>query len=218
MENVARIVAALVAAYLIGAIPFALIVGKVGYGIDLREHGSGNLGATNVNRVLGWRSALLVALLDVAKGALAVGLAAWVFGFGIPRSDPFYDWMLICAFIAAILGHSYSPYIRFSGGKGIATAAGGLIIITPVALLILLATFIVVIALTRWVSLGSIVIAAEFPFLVLLLYGDREPFVIMSFLASALVLWRHRSNMVRIVRGEESKISFTARGRPEGKE
>ena len=207
MDVAVRIIAALVIAYLIGGTPFALIVGKLGYRKDLREYGSGNLGATNVYRILGWKAALLVAVLDVTKGSLAVGLAAWA--YGVPAGDPAHDWMLIGSLIAAMLGHSYSPYIRFSGGKGVATAAGGLLIITPLALAILVASFFLIGLTTRWVSLGSVIVAIEFPLLCLLFYGDRKPIVIMSFLASALVIWRHRGNIARMFRGEEPRFTFT---------
>ena len=206
MQTAIQITIALSVAYLIGAIPFALIVGKLGYKKDLREYGSGNLGATNVYRVLGWKTALLVAVLDVAKGALAVGLAA--LAFGVSAGDPAHDWMLIGSLIAAILGHSYSPYIRFRGGKGVATAAGGLLIITPLAMLILVPSFFAIGLATRWISLGSVIVAIEFPLLCLLLYGDRKPIVIMSFVASALVIWRHRGNIARMFRGEESRFTF----------
>ena len=207
MQTAVRIIIALSTAYLIGAVPFALIVGKLGYRKDLREYGSGNLGATNVYRVLGWKAALLVAVLDVSKGALAVGLAAWA--YGIHATDPAHDWMLIGSLIAAMLGHSYSPYIRFSGGKGVATAAGGLLIITPLALVVLVLSFFGIALITRWVSLGSVIAAIEFPLLCLLLYGDRTPIVIMSFAASALVIWRHRSNIARMFRGEETRFTFS---------
>jgi len=210
----ALVAAALVVAYLIGAIPFALIVGKAARGIDLREHGSGNLGATNAVRVLGWKLGLLALALDVAKGAAAVGIAAAI--HTAAPGDRTYDLMLIGALIAAMTGHSYSPYIRFTGGKGVAVAAGGVLIITPLAWLILLGTFIVVVLIGRMVSLGSVVIAIEFPLLVLWLYNDRTALVALSFLAAALVVWRHRSNIRRIVRGEEARISFRRNAAPGG--
>jgi len=197
---------ALVAAYLIGAVPFALIVGKLSRGVDLREHGSGNLGATNAVRVLGWKLGLLALALDVAKGAAAVGLAV---GFAaIAPGGNAYDLTMIGALIAAMAGHSYSPYVRFTGGKGVAVAAGGVLIITPLAWPILLLTFLAVTAAWRMVSLGSIVVAVEFPLLCLWLYPDRTPVVALSFLAAALVVWRHRSNLKRIAHGEEARISF----------
>ncbi|MDH4140223.1 MAG: glycerol-3-phosphate 1-O-acyltransferase PlsY [Coriobacteriia bacterium] len=202
----------LLAAYFLGAIPFALLVGKWLYGTDVRDYGSGNLGATNVYRVLGWGAGMIVFALDVGKGALAV----WIASLLHPQSmgPEVHDWVLIGAALAAVVGHSYSPYIRFRGGKSVATAAGALLFITPLAWPILFGTFIVVVAASRMVSLGSIVIAVEFPLLTLWLYGDSTAIVTMSFVTSALVLWRHHRNMRRIVRGEEAKIGL--RGRTAG--
>ncbi len=193
-------------AFLIGAIPWSLIIGLRFYGVDLRKEGSGNLGATNVFRVLGTRAALAVAVLDVAKGFAAVGLA-WLL---VPPDTyaVLHEWVLVAATIAAMLGHSYSPYIRFRGGKSIAVAAGALLVLTPKAWPILIVTFVVVVGLIRIVSVGSITIALEFPILVLWLYGDRLPTVVFAFAASAFVIWRHESNIRRLIRGEESKIDI----------
>jgi glycerol-3-phosphate acyltransferase PlsY len=205
MDVVWRAVVAGAAAYLMGAIPFSLIVGKLFYKIDLREQGSGNLGATNVYRVLGWKAGLAVAVLDVGKGALAVLVGTLLYPVAVDSNA--HDWVRIAALICAVLGHSYSPYIRFRGGKGVATAAGGILFITPMAWPFLLLTFVLVIVIWRMVSLGSIAVAALFPALVMLLYGDRPAIILMSFIAAAIVLWRHRSNMGRIVRGEEARIT-----------
>ncbi len=204
------VVASLAEAYLIGAIPWALIVGRKVYGIDLRQEGSGNLGATNVFRVLGPKAAIAVAALDIAKGAFAVGLA-WLLVPPTPY-PVLHDWVLVGATLAAMLGHSYSPYIKLRGGKSIAVAAGGLLILTPKAWPILLITFIVIIALTHYVSVASITMAIEYPLLVLWLYGDQTPIVIFSFAAAAMVLWRHRSNMARLARGEEPRVDFRNAG------
>lgn len=204
METAIRITLALVAAYLMGGISFALITGKLFYHVDLREHGSGNLGATNVVRVLGWRAGIAVAVLDMAKGAVAVQLALLLAPASL--SPEGLDWVLIGSAIAAVLGHSYSPYIKMRGGKGVATAAGALAFITPLAFVIMLVAFFAVSAISRMVSLGSITVAAMYPILCVSFYRDRRAILIMSFVAAALVLWRHRSNMMRIVRGEESKI------------
>jgi len=200
----------LVASYLVGAIPFSVIVGRLFWGIDVREHGSGNAGATNTMRVLGVRAAVVVLVLDMLKGSAAAWLAlVWTpAGLGATAED----WVLIGASFFAVLGHTYSPYLKFAGGKGVATVAGALLLVTPKAWPILLLTFVGVIALSRMVSLGSIVIAVEFPVLVLWLYGDRMALVIFSFVAASLVIWRHRSNIGRIVRGEEAKISFRRPG------
>ncbi len=201
--------AVIVAAYLIGAVPNALIIGRAAYRTDVREHGSGNLGATNAWRVLGWKAGVAVLVLDAAKGALAVWIATLVHP-GAP-ADTVHDWFLIAAAMSAVVGHSYSPYVRFSGGKGVATAAGALLVMTPLAWVILLTTFLVVTFTSRMVSLGSVVIAALFPLLVLVLYADRTPFIYFAFFAASLVIWRHRGNIGRIMRREESKISLGGR-------
>jgi len=201
-----RIVIALVQAYLIGGIPWALIIGKRLYGIDVRKEGSGNLGATNVYRVLGTKAGLATAFLDVAKGAVAVGIA-WLL---VPASlsSVAHDWTLLGATMAAILGHSYSPYIGFAGGKGVAVAAGALLVLTPKAWPIMFATFVLMIVLTRYVSVASITVALEYPILTWWFYGDQMPFVIFSVAAASLVIWRHRSNIRRLLRGQESKIAL----------
>lgn len=209
METALRVAITLVVAYLIGATPFAVIVGRVFYGADVREHGSGNAGATNVMRVFGLKAGAAVLVLDALKGVGAVILASLVYPEHLGAAA--HDWVLIGASFAAVLGHSYSPYLRFAGGKGVATAAGALLVLTPIAWPILFATFVAVVAISRMVSLGSVVVAVEFPVLVLLLYMDRPSLVTFSFVAATLVIWRHRSNIVRIARGEEAKISLGSR-------
>ena len=207
MELAIRVAAILFGSYLVGAIPFALIVGKLFYKVDLRIQGSGNLGATNVYRVLGWKAGLAVAALDIAKGMAAVGLAALLTPDGFDKGQQ--DWLLIVAAMAAVGGHSYSPYIRFRGGKGVATAAGALLFITPLAWVFLLVTFVSVITATGYVSAGSISAASLYPILCVMFYGDRPPIILAGFVMGAGVLWRHRSNMVRLYRGEETKIRFS---------
>ena len=206
-----RVLASVVFAYLVGGIPWALIIGLKFYRIDVRTQGSGNLGATNVLRVLGARAASATFVLDVAKGSAAVGLA-W---FLVP-ADVFgaaaQQWVMIAATMAAILGHSYSPYIGFKGGKGVATAAGGLLVLTPLPWPILFLTWLLVIALFRMVSLGSVVIAIEYPLLCLWLYPGDLVIIGFAVVAAALVIWRHRTNIVRIVRGQEARVSFKQRG------
>jgi glycerol-3-phosphate acyltransferase PlsY len=202
-----NIIVALVAGYLIGGIPWALIIGKRFFGIDPREYGSGNLGATNVFRTLGVKAALGTLLLDALKGSVAVVVAfAIVPG---PTSDVANQWTAVSAIMAAVLGHAFSPYIRFQGGKGVATSAGGLMVLTPIAALIELTLFVAVVASSRMVSLGSITIAVAYPVLVLWLYGDSVPYVVTSFVLAALVLVLHRGNIVRIARGQEPKVSWS---------
>jgi acyl phosphate:glycerol-3-phosphate acyltransferase len=208
--DVLRIAAPLVVGYLVGGIPFSLLVGRHFYGIDPRDHGSGNLGATNVFRVLGTRPALAVAVLDVAKGAAAVALAMLLCPFESGTNA--YDFVLIAVAMSAVLGHTYSPYIRFKGGKGVATAAGAIAVVMPYTWPFLFLTFFLVIAISRTVSLASITVAIEFPLLTLILYRDHPAFIVFSFVAAILVIWRHRGNIVRIYRGEEPKLSFSTRG------
>ena len=206
-----RVAMSLAAAYLLGGIPWALIIGRRFYRVDVRQHGSGNLGATNVYRTLGARAAAVTFALDMAKGSLAVGVAAQLvpsYAFGTSA----HQWVMILTTLVAMLGHAYSPYVGFRGGKGVATAAGALLVITPMALPFLLATFVVVLVAWRTVSLGSVALAFEYPLLCLLLYRGDRPIIIFSVIAAAFVLWRHRTNIVRILRGEEPRISLSKRG------
>lgn len=206
MELVFRVALILIGSYLVGAVPFSLIVGKAFYKIDLRNEGSGNLGATNVYRVLGWKAGLSVALLDIAKGSAAVGLAALLTPAEFTSLER--DWLLIVAAMAAVLGHSYSPYIRFRGGKGVATAAGALLFVTPLAWPFLFLTLVGISITTRYVSLGSIAAAVLYPVLCISFYRDRPAVVVAGFVIAAVVLWRHRSNMVRLYKGTESRLQF----------
>lgn len=205
-----RLLAVAVVGYLIGGIPWSLVIGKRFYGIDLREHGSGNLGATNVFRALGAKAAIITLLLDAAKGSVAVVLA----GLLVPVSESLaaHQWAQVLGMMAAVGGHGFSPYIRLRGGKGVATSAGALFVLTPLAALLELFAFIGIVSASRMVSLGSILVAFAYPFLVLYFHRDSVPYQVMAFAAAALVLWLHRSNMRRIIRGEESRVSFSRRG------
>lgn len=201
-----RIVAALAAAYFLGAIPFSLIIGRRFYGVDLREHGSGNLGATNVLRTLGVRAAIATAVPDVLKGSAAVWLAGLLVPVG-PTGTAAHEWTQVAAMLAAVAGHSYSPYIRLRGGKGVATSAGGLAVITPVAALLEVLMFFAIVSTTRMVSAGSLAVAFTYPLLVLWLYPGDVPKMVTITALAMLVIWRHRSNIGRIARGEERRLS-----------
>jgi acyl phosphate:glycerol-3-phosphate acyltransferase len=206
-----RIAVIVATAYLVGGISWALIIGKRFYRIDVREHGSGNLGATNVFRTLGAKAAIVTLVLDMAKGSVAVGIAWWL----VPTAtfgESAHTWAMILATMAAILGHSYSPYIGFKGGKGVATAAGALLVFTPYPWPCMLGTFIVVVAASRMVSLGSVVVALEYPPFCLVFYPGNWTVFGFACLAAGLVIWRHRANIVRIWRREEPKRSFSRRG------
>lgn len=186
-----------------GSIPFAVIIGRLFFKTDIREHGSGNPGATNVFRTLGAPAGVAVLVLDIAKGAAAVAFARMLMAGAAER---LHDWGLVVGAMTAIAGHSFSPFIGFRGGKGVATAAGAVAVLMPAGFAVLLLTFATVLAVGRMVSLASITLAVEFPLLVMLLYGDRTALVVFGLVAGSLVFWRHRSNIRRILRGEEPRI------------
>jgi len=188
----------LAAAYLLGATPTAYLAGRLARGIDLREHGSRNLGATNVYRVLGWRWAIPVALVDIAKGAVPVALFARWAGM-----DP---WGAVALGIAAVLGHVFSPYMGFRGGKGVATALGMFLALAPLAVAIALPVWGGILWLTGYVSLSSVIAAASFPVWVRL----SQPAALPAFWASvglaALIVFSHRANLRRLMAGTENRF------------
>lgn len=203
MDALARIAAVVVLGFAFGSLPFAVIVSRLFFRTDIREHGSGNPGATNVFRTFGPAAGTAVLVLDVAKGAAAVAVARVVLS-GLAERP--HDWGLVACALAAVAGHSFSPFIGFRGGKGVATAAGAVSVIMPVGALVLLATFLSVLAVGRMVSLASVVLSLEFPMLVVIMYGDRTALVLLGFATGALVFWRHHANIRRIMRGEEPRI------------
>ena len=188
----------LLAAYLIGAFPTSYIVGKLSRGIDLRQHGSGNLGATNAFRVLGWRAATPIFLVDVLKGFLPV--------FFFPQIDgaESVGWTLAYA-AAAIIGHMFSIYVRFRGGKGVATGAGVFLALAPLAALGSLLIWTLLVFATGYVSLASIVSAASLPLLIGLA-GSSGAVLALSVALAAFVIYAHRANVRRLLRGEEHRF------------
>ena len=185
--------------YLLGAIPTSYWVGRGFYGIDLRQHGSGNLGATNVYRVLGWKAALPVMLVDIAKGFVP----AWLF----PRLDDApWTWALAYG-TAAVLGHVYSLWVRFKGGKGVATSGGVLLGLAPWAMLAAFLVWLAVVLITRIVSLASILAALTVPIATLLLPNEGgTPLVWFTAALATFVIWAHRANIRRLLRGEEHRF------------
>jgi len=193
----------LAAAYLVGAIPTSYLAGKLGRGIDLREHGSKNLGATNLYRVLGWRYAIPVGLFDLAKGAVAVVL--------LGRWSDGPAWLPVALGTAAVSGHVFSPYVRFKGGKGVATAAGVFLALAPLAIVISLVIWAVVLWLSGYVSVSSLVAAVLFPVWAWLA-GPDAPYTFWASVAVAsLIVFAHRSNIRRLLAGTESRFR-TRRG------
>lgn len=188
--------------YLLGGLPWSLLIGKWVKGVDLRTIGSGNLGATNVARSLGGTWAVVVFFLDFAKGAIPP-LLALLF---TPAAN--HDLLMVVGAAGAILGHVYSPYIGFKGGKGIAVTAGSAAVAFPWCLLVGTVLFFAVAVSTRRVSAGSVTIAIAFPILTLILYPGRPVGLAFSLAACVLVLWSHRANIGRLVKGEEPKVSW----------
>ena len=212
--------AIIVLSYLVGSIPTSIIVTKMAKGIDIRNYGSGNAGGTNVMRVLGWKQGVFVIILDALKGVLAVVVIARLHYGSMPFANvtPFDDFTLvqIIAGISAVIGHIWTVFAGFRGGKGIATALGMLLMITTVDMLIAIGAFIIVVSISRYVSLGSIVGAIVVPLALVIRenifnvnvpsYDTLLPFVIA---VSLLVIFTHRKNVVRLLNGNEHKVSFS---------
>lgn len=198
---------AVVVAYVVGSIPAAYLAGK-SRGIDLRRFGSGNLGATNVVRTLGWKVGAAVFAVDLAKGVLPVLLLPrWTAG---PLSTEVVG--ILCG-VASIFGHFRPVFLRFGkGGKGVATASGVFLALAAVPMIAAVAVFAIVVLVTGYVSLGSLVAAVVLPALLLVTEGARSPVFQISVLLSAFVFWTHRGNIRRLRRGEEYRFGRKATG------
>ncbi len=197
-----------IASYLLGSIPFGYLLVRLVTGEDVRASGSGNIGATNVAR----RSPLLgiaTLLLDAAKGLVAVYLARLVF------SGPHRHLIMTTAALFAVIGHLFPIWLKFRGGKGVATSLGAFVLITPKSILCMLAMFVLLAVAFRYVSLGSIAVAAAFPLLAWALGEYHEPIELLIIaLVSVLVIWKHRQNINRLTHGTESRIG-SKRGQTE---
>jgi glycerol-3-phosphate acyltransferase PlsY len=192
------------AAYLLGSIPFGLLLGKLFGAADVRRAGSGNIGATNVVRVAGPLAGILTLLLDAAKGAFAVVLAARL-------SEQSSTWMMIAG-LCALVGHCFPIWLGFHGGKGVATAAGVFLVLCPPAFLGAAILFALVVMYWRFVSLGSIAAAAAMPLLIYFLWAPHHapPYIVTfgSLAAAILIVYKHDANIQRLVQGDEPKFSF----------
>ena len=191
---------AVLLAYLIGSIPFGLIVVKLTTGADVRAAGSGNIGATNVLRTTGRKAGVLTLVLDGLKGAAAVWMASALAG-----GSTF--WMSFAA-LAVLAGHAFPVWLHFKGGKAVATFAGAFAVLTPVPLLAVVLIFVGVVAWTRYLSLGSIIAAGLFPVACFLILHPEWPVMISSLGAALLIIDRHRPNIARIRAGEEHVFQF----------
>ena len=197
------VVALIVAAYLIGAIPTSYIVARLAHGIDLRQHGSGNLGATNAYRVLGWKAALPIFIVDIAKGWFpAAFFAAW-------DGQAAAEWALAYG-TAAIIGHVFSVYVGLRGGKGVATSGGVLLALAPLAMLSAFGLWAIVVAVTGYVSLASILAAILVPIVIAVRHGPT-PLLWLTLGLAVFVVWAHRANIRRLIAGREHRFGRRAK-------
>lgn len=212
MILVFKYLAIAVVAYLLGAIPFGLIIGKRMAGVDIRQHGSGNIGATNVFRTLGTKPGLLTALLDLGKAALAVWLSMLIVGDDVlivAGHDIHVQSAQCLAAIMVMVGHNWSAYIGFKGGKGVGCFIGGLLVINWMVALVGLAAGVTVILITRYVSLGSMLasLCVLLAMVVLALLAVVAPlYALYGLVAAGLIIYQHRANITRLQAGTELKL------------
>ncbi|HET6567771.1 MAG TPA: glycerol-3-phosphate 1-O-acyltransferase PlsY [Rhodothermales bacterium] len=209
------LVVIVVLSYLVGSVPASVWIGRAFYGIDVRRHGSGNAGATNAFRVLGWKAGLLSTAVDLGKGLLAAGVIATIRLDELPYGIA--NWHIetvvrLLAGIAAVAGHMYPVYIGFKGGKGVNTSAGVLLALTPISMFITLGIFAVVLLSSRYVSLASIIAAVAFPSTVAIrryvfgIHSLDTSLLILSIVMACGIIYAHRANIKRLLNGTESRI------------
>lgn len=198
-----------VEAFLLGSIPFGLIIGKLGYGKDPRDGGSGSIGATNMKRLFGWKACIGTFVGDVGKGALAVGLARFIATFVVFEFGWQFDVLLVLGIVCSIFGHVFCPWLGFRGGKGISTGLGSIFVGYPLVVLCMLATFIVIAFLTKRISAGSICAALSFPIFSYVFCGLNVPLLVVSVIVAVGVTFAHRGNIKRMLNGTEPKFSFS---------
>lgn len=195
----------LITAYLLGSIPSAVWVGKTFHGIDVREHGSGNAGATNTFRVLGKKAGIPVLLLDVLKGAIAINLVWLQTSFSFDEITPITNLKLAFGF-CAVVGHIFPVFAGFRGGKGIATLLGIVLAVHPPAALCSLAIFLIVLTITKYVSLGSMLAGLAFPLFISLVFKTHVlSLVIFSSVVAVLIIITHQKNIIRLLKNDENK-------------
>jgi glycerol-3-phosphate acyltransferase PlsY len=195
-------------AYVLGSIPNALWVGKTFKNIDVREHGSKNTGSTNAARVLGAKLGIFTLILDILKGALPTYLGIVLGANLLTRITGIDKLDIIVIGMAAILGHTFSLFLKFKGGKAVATTLGVFLVLVPYAILILLVVFFVIFGLTKYVSLASIVSAVALPITVYLT-TRHIPLTVLGIIIGLLVIIRHKENIKRLINGTESKLTFS---------
>ncbi len=191
---------ALIAAYLIGGIPFGFLLVRMTTGKDVRAEGSGNIGATNVLRTTGRAVAVATLVLDIAKGFFAV----WLMGY-VTSDDPLWT---NAAALAVMAGHAYPVFLKFKGGKAVASFIGAFLYLAPLPLLAVLLVFVAIVAATRYISAGSIIAAAAFPFGVWMILHPPAPVLLASVIAGAFIVYRHRANIGRLRAGTENVFAW----------
>lgn len=199
---------AIAASYLLGSVSFSIIIARLMGKIDIRQHGSGNAGATNTLRVLGKGPGIAVFLLDIVKGVAAVAL-----GYALNGDD--YAWLPVVCGLASIIGHNWPIFFRFKGGKGISTTVGAMVSLAPLPVVIAGVIAILIIAVTRYVSLGSIVFTVLLP-IILAIGGWSTDYIWGAVVVAVLAIYRHRKNIVKLLKGTENKLGSGKKGEPHG--
>lgn len=206
--EVVILILGLIVAYLVGSIPTAIWLGKARYGIDIREHGSGNAGATNTFRVLGKKAGVIVMAIDILKGFIATSIPYFIvrnFHDKVALTDNETIFALIIFGIAAVIGHIFPIYERFKGGKGVATLLGMALALNTPAALICVGVFLFVLLLSKYVSLASMIASLAFPIMMLAKDDQNIVMIVFGFVVFALVVFTHKKNIKRILQGEENK-------------
>jgi glycerol-3-phosphate acyltransferase PlsY len=209
-----KIIVVCLEAYLIGSIPFGYLIVRLTAGADVRETGSGGTGATNVSRRAGKLAGVLTLVLDALKGAAAIAIARFVFGnaiFGASASAPDWQWWVAAAGVIAIAGHCFPIWLGFRGGKGVATGVGVFLMLAPLSVVVAAMIFLLVVLLTRYVSLGSIIAAATIPLIIWLrpsftTADSYKPTLMAAIVGGALIIFMHRANIAGLISGTESKF------------
>jgi len=216
------LIISIVIAYIIGSVPTSYIFGRLLKGIDIREYGSGTVGAPNTFRVLGKAPGIMVLLLDIFKGTIVVTLVAACYyqlmvnmaGSSLSAVPLSWQMFKIVLGLAVIAGHIWTVFLSFKGGKGVATSAGVIIGLDPLTVSIAIIIFLAVFVLTRYVSLGSIIAATCLPVLIVIRHAVVHrpvpiPFLVFSMIIAMVVVYRHKANISRLLRGEENKVNFS---------
>jgi glycerol-3-phosphate acyltransferase PlsY len=207
-----KIIAVCLAAYLIGSIPFGYLIVRLTAGADVRETGSGGTGATNVSRRAGKLAGVLTLVLDALKGAAAMAAVRFILETAVFGRSAFdQQWWIAAAGMIAIAGHCFPIWLGFRGGKGVATGVGVFLMLAPLAVVFAAVIFLLIVLLTRYVSLGSIVAAATIPLLIWLRPSfahveSYKPTLMAAIVGGALIIFRHRANITRLISGTESKF------------